>query len=145
MIEIGGEVVAKGKNPLNKIWTLGINVPKKEAALNEMALAIELDNLGMATSGNYRIFYQGDGYEYAHTINPLTGFPEKSNLLSATVIAKNCMKADGYATAFLSMGIEKAFPLALKTDSLEAVFLYTNDKGELQEMATPAIQKMIKR
>ena len=144
LIEIGGELIAKGKNPEGKIWNVGINVPRKDANLNELAMAIPLDNLGMASSGNYRIFYQGKGYDYAHTINPKSGFPEKSDILSATVIASTCMQADGYATAFMVMGLDKAYDLAMKTPDLEVVFLYTNDTGRLLEKATPNLQKLIK-
>ncbi len=144
LVEIGGELVAKGVNPDNKVWNVGINVPRKDAKLNELAMAIPLENMGMASSGNYRIFYQGDGYDYAHTINPKTGFPEKSDILSATVLAKTCMQADGYATAFMAMGLDKAFELAINRTDLEAVFLYTNETGELLEKATPNLQKLIK-
>ena len=144
LVEIGGELVAKGVNQDGKIWNVGINVPRKDAKLNELAMAIPLENLGMASSGNYRIFYQGDGYDYAHTINPKTGFPEKSDILSATVLAPTCMMADGYATAFMAMGLEKAYTLALNTDDLEVVFLYTNETGELLEKATPELNKLIK-
>jgi len=144
LIEIGGELVAKGHNPDGNIWNVGINVPRKDAKLNELAMAIPLNNQGMASSGNYRIFYQGDGYDYAHTINPKTGFPEKSDILSATVLASTCMLADGYATAFMAMGLDKAYELAMTTVDLEAVFLYTNESGELLEKATPDLQKLIK-
>jgi len=144
LIEIGGELVAKGNNPDGNVWNVGINVPRKDAKLNELAMAIPLNNQGMASSGNYRIFYQGDGYDYAHTIDPKSGYPKKSDILSATVLSNTCMQADGYATAFMVMGLDRAYDLAMNTSDLEAVFLYTNEKGELLEKATPNLEKLIK-
>ena len=84
----------------------------------------------MATSGNYKKFYIEDGKKYAHIINPFTGYPARNNLLSATVIASDCMTADAYATAFMVMGLDKArqFLAENKNLGLEVLFIY-DEKG----------------
>ena len=110
MVDIGGEVVVKGKNPRMKQWRIGINKPIDDSlSVNqELQTILEVTDLGMATSGNYRKFYYKDGKKYAHTIDPRLGTPIQHNILSATVIAKDCTTADAYATAFMVMGLEKA-------------------------------------
>lgn len=103
MIEIGGEVTAKGINDKGECWHIGIDKPVDDKAPvhRELQTIIKLCNKSMATSGNYRNFYVKDGKRYAHTINPKTGYPAESNILSATVIADDCMTADAYATVFM--------------------------------------------
>lgn len=103
MIEIGGEVTAKGVNDKGECWHIGIDKPidDKAPVHRELQTIIKLCDKSMATSGNYRNFYVKDGKRYAHTINPKTGYPAESNILSATVIADDCMTADAYATVFM--------------------------------------------
>lgn len=103
MIEIGGEVTAKGVNDKGECWHIGIDKPVDDKAPvhRELQTIIKLCDKSMATSGNYRNFYVKDGKRYAHTINPKTGYPAESNILSATVIADDCMTADAYATVFM--------------------------------------------
>lgn len=103
MIEIGGEVTAKGVNAKGECWHIGIDKPVDEKVPDhrELQAIIQLCDKSMATSGSYRNFYVKEGKKYAHTINPKTGYPSESNILSATVIADNCMTADAYATVFM--------------------------------------------
>ena len=103
MIEIGGEVTAKGVNAKGECWHIGIDRPIDEKAPDkrELEAIVQLCNKSMATSGSYRNFYIKDGKKYAHTINPKTGYPSESNILSATVIADDGMTADAYATIFM--------------------------------------------
>lgn len=103
MVEIGGEVAAKGVNAKNECWHIGIDKPIEEKTPNQRKLQVilQLCNKSIATSGNYRNFYIKDGKKYAHTIDPRTGYPSESNILSATVIADDCMTADAYATVFM--------------------------------------------
>lgn len=103
MIEIGGEVTAKGVNVKGECWHIGIDKPVDEKVPDhrELQAIIQLCDKSMATSGSYRNFYVKEGKKYAHTINPKTGYPSESNVLSATVIADNCMTADAYATVFM--------------------------------------------
>ena len=110
MVDIGGEVFVKGKNPKMKNWRIGINKPIEDSlSVNqELQTILEITDAAMATSGNYRKFYYKDGKRYAHTIDPRLGYPIQHSILSATVIAKDCTTADAYATAFMVMGLEKA-------------------------------------
>jgi thiamine biosynthesis lipoprotein len=143
LVEIGGETVTKGKNPYGKIWTLGINTPEEDTNPNtDFKALIQLADKAIATSGNYRNYYEVDGKKYAHSINPKTGYPEMSNLLSASVVMDSCMIADAYATAFMVMGLEKAWKLANEQESIEAYFIY-DDNGEMKVKATDGFQKLI--
>lgn len=132
MIEIGGEVVALGKNERGRVWTIGISRPDENAsfAQNDIQAKVELPKDAMATSGNYRNFYVEDGKKYAHTINPKSGYPVQHSLLSATVIANDCMTADAFATAFMVMGIEKGRELLERIPELKVYFIYADENGE---------------
>lgn len=134
MIEIGGEVVTRGRNPENIPWRIGINKPVDDPDYNQQELhtVVSLVDVGMATSGNYRNFYIKDGVKYAHTIDPRTGYPVQHSLLSATVLAPDCMSADAYATAFMVMGIEESKELVEQRDELEALFIYSDKQGQHQ-------------
>ncbi|MGL5958501.1 MAG: FAD:protein FMN transferase [Phocaeicola sp.] len=146
LVDIGGEVVAKGKNPKMKLWRIGINKPIEDSlSINqELQTILEMSNIGMATSGNYRNFYYKDGKKYAHTINPLTGYPAENSLLSATVIAKDCTTADAYATAFMVMGIEKAEAFCKKHPELEVYFIYaSHEEDSYQVFMTDGMKKLV--
>ncbi len=132
MVEIGGEVVAKGKNEKGRIWTIGISKPEEMAffASNEILSKVQLPDNALATSGNYRNFYVEDGKKYAHTINPETGMPVEHSLLSTTVLADNCMDADAFATAFMVLGLEKSIEIAKNNPQLKVYFIYGGDDGE---------------
>lgn len=120
MVDIGGEVVVKGVNPKNNLWRIGINKPIDDSlsVRQDLQTVLDLTDLGMATSGNYRNFYYKDGKKYAHTIDPRTGYPVQHNILSATVIAEDCMTADALATAFMVMGLEEAETFCKETPRL---------------------------
>jgi thiamine biosynthesis lipoprotein len=136
LIEIGGEVYTKGLNEAGKPWVIGVNTPKEEAKIHEFEAYVGLSGKGMATSGNYRNYYEIDGEKFSHTINPKTGFPERSNLLSATIIADDCMTADAYATACMVAGLEKAIEIINNDDSLEGYFIFADKSGTLQSKYT---------
>ena len=110
MIEIGGEIVVKGLSPKEQKWKVGINKPIDDSlnVNNEIQTILNVTDLGIATSGNYRNFYYKDGKKYAHTIDPHTGYPVQHSILSSTVLAKDCATADAYATAFMVLGLEQA-------------------------------------
>ena len=122
MVDIGGEVVVKGKNSRMKTWRIGINKPVEDSlSINqELQTILEVSGVGMATSGNYRKFYYKDGKRYAHTIDPRIGHPVQHSILSATVIAKDCTTADAYATAFMVMGLEKSMEFCKAHPELDA-------------------------
>ena len=127
LIEIGGEVYCKGVNDNGEKWRLGINSPRKDAALTDIEFIVELSEKGMASSGNYRNFYIVQGKQYGHTINPHTGYPGKNKLVGVTVLAEDCMTADAYATAYMAMGLSKAMISVNNIDSLEACFFVCED------------------
>ncbi len=127
LVELGGEVKAKGKKVDDEYWKVGIDQPNEVPTEGRPLQAIiKLKDKALATSGNYRKFYTENGKKYAHIIDPYTGYPAKHNLLSATVLADDCMTADAYATAFMVMGMEKSkqFLSAHKELYLEVFFIY---------------------
>lgn len=134
LIEIGGEVVARGHNPHKQPWGIGVSKPVDDSlAVNqELQTVLRLTDIGMATSGNYRNFYFKDGKKYAHTIDPHTGRPVQHSLLSSTVISADCMTADAYATAFMVMGLDRAKACVERHPELEAYFIFTDSLGQLQ-------------
>jgi len=147
IVEIGGELRAAGEKAPGFNWIAGIEKPIDDqlGQQRELQMTIPLENKSMATSGNYRNFYTKDGQKYAHTIHPKTGYPSESNLLSTTVIANDCMTADGYATAFMVMGFEAARTLVEASEELEAVFLYNDSTGAMQEYISPGLTKIVKQ
>lgn len=133
MVEIGGEVTLKGLNPAGACWRVGIRKPEEDAndLADEMEEIIQLCKPGgIATSGDYRNFYIKDGKKYAHTINPVTGYPAAQDILSATIVAADCMTADAYATTFMVLGVEKAKQLALTIPEIEYFIVYANEEGQ---------------
>ncbi len=147
MVDIGGEVVLKGKSPRMKDWRIGINKPIEDSlSVNqELQTILEISNIGMATSGNYRKFYYKDGKRYAHTIDPRLGTPVQHNILSATVLAKDCTTADAYATAFMVMGLEKALDFCQKHPELNAYFICDGEGESYEIHYTPGMEKYIVR
>ncbi len=144
MIEVGGEVLCKGKNQEGKYWSIGINNPQYEQKGGDVLQAIvQLNNKALATSGNYRNYYEQDGKKYAHTIDPKTGYPVQHSLLSLTVFAKDCITADAYATVFMVIGREKAIEFLNKDEELDAFFVYADDQGKLQTYTTDGIKPSI--
>lgn len=134
MVEIGGEVVARGVNPKNKAWSIGISKPDDEIFFKDQQLQaiVGLQNRALATSGNYRNFYIEGGKKYAHTIDPKTGYPVQHSLLSTTVLADSCMTADAYATAFMVLGLEKSIEIANRVPEIEVYFIYGDEDGNYQ-------------
>ncbi|WP_107037590.1 FAD:protein FMN transferase [Brumimicrobium mesophilum] len=139
-IEIGGEIRVKGKNDQKKSWVIGIDEPVESntgvegADKRELENYVEITNKAVATSGNYRKFYELDGKKYSHTISPISGKPLRHNLLSATVIADDAARADGYATAFMVMGLESSLEFIKEHPELniDAYLLFENKQGRIE-------------
>lgn len=145
LVEIGGELKAKGVNKQDVPWKIGIDKPidnNMEPGKNLQAI-IELNNSSLATSGNYRKFYEENGVKYAHSINPKTGYPELSRLLSVTVLTKECITADGLATAFMVMGLEKTILFLSDHKGLDAYLVYSDDNGSYKTYMTPGMKNAI--
>lgn len=137
LIEIGGEIRAKGTKLNNEPWLIKL-VDPVNADVNGGFKTINLSNKSMATSGNYRKFrIADDGKKYVHTVNPKTGLAKESNLLSASVIANtDCADVDAYATAFMAMGLEKTKAFLKKNAQLKVILLFFDDKGTIKEFST---------
>lgn len=163
MVDIGGEVTVKGVNPNGWYWQIAIDKPvdgltvkpednqtinpkdDQTAVVKKYQEIVALCNpCGMATSGNYRNFYVKDGKKYAHTIDPRTGYPSEQNLLSATVIASDCMTADAYATAFMAMGLDDALKLTATLREIEYYFIYTDAADQEQVAMSEGMKQIIK-
>jgi FAD:protein FMN transferase len=143
LVDIGGESRARGKNHKGEWWTIGINTPKSEAELTDFTRVIQLENKSVSTSGNYRNFHEVNGGKYSHIIDPRTGFPQMSNLLSASVFAENCLEPDALATGFMVLGLDEAYELASQMKGIEAMFIYSDDKGNLQVKSTAGVAGML--
>ena len=142
LIEIGGELRAKGENINNKNWRVGIDKPSNIIDdKNRFQTVIELKNKSVATSGNYRNFYIENGKKYSHSINPFNGYPVKHNLLSVTVITDECIFADAYATAFMVMGVKKTKDFLLKNEDLDAFLIYQKN-NILESWSTNGFKKI---
>jgi len=144
MVEIGGEVVTKGLNREKRAWRLGINQPNDNEPLvpEHLQAIISLSGKAIATSGNYRNFYVENGKKYAHTINPHTGYPVEHNLLSASVIADDCMTADAFATACMVLGVDKTFEMLPRFGNVE-IFLIYAENGENKVRFSKGFEKYI--
>ncbi len=145
LVEIGGEIVAKGHNAEGNVWRVGVDRPAEGSMIpgRELQAVVELKNKGLATSGNYRKFIEENGVKYAHTINPKTGYPVMSNLLSATIVAKDCITADAYATVCMVAGLEKSKEIIKRVGGLEAYLIYSDQNGEYKIYATKGMEKML--
>jgi len=130
-IEIGGEVRTKGKSPRQQPWIIGIATPDPNAALTDLKAQVKVSGMALASSGNYRNFYEVDGQKYGHTIDPATGLPKMTDLLSASIFAEDCMTADAYATACMVMGVDAAYELISKTDQVEGYFIFGEKDGTM--------------
>ncbi len=145
LVDIGGDGLAKGLSPSHKDWSIGINNPVENSPINDFALVISVSNKGLATSGNYRNFYLAGEKKYAHTINPKSGIPEITTLLSTSIIADNCMIADAYATACMVMGLEKSQELIASLPGIEACWIHDADKdGKLEMTFSEEFEKWVK-
>lgn len=135
LVEIGGEIRCKGINvETQNPWRVGVEKPNFDGT-QSLIKAINLHNESMATSGTYRKFsIDEEGNRYSHIIDTKTGYPSKTNLLSISVIADNCMIADAYATAFKSMGIEKVKTFLESHPELKVFLIFENEQKELETL-----------
>ena len=131
LVDVGGEIFAKGTKPNGEQWTIGIEKPAENYdSERSVQIKINLKDKGIVTSGNYRKYIEKDGVRYSHSIDPKTGYPVEQNLLSATVIADNASWADCLATICMLVGKEKASKL-LEGQGVEAYFIFVED-GKIQ-------------
>lgn len=145
MVEIGGEIVTRGISPKRLPWKIGVTKPTDDslATSNELQTILNVTDMAMATSGNYRNFYYQDGKKLAHTIDPRTGYPVQHSILSSTVLARECATADAYATAFMVLGLEKAKAVLDRHPELMAYFIYADDNGQNAVWFSPSLKGKI--
>lgn len=148
LIELGGELVGKGRNlAKDSEWLVGIDDPRQKEDERTYQAVLALKDRALATSGNYRKFRIDSvtGKKFVHTINPLTGKAQKSNILSASVLADNCALADGYATAFMALGLEKSKEMLKKLDGVDVYLIYAEEgKSEESVFASPGFKTMLR-
>ena len=141
LVEVGGEIFCAGVNSKGKAWRIGIDRPEYGnffPGKNRQADLL-LSGRGLATSGNYRNYFEEDGQKYGHTIDPVSGKPIQHSLLSATVVARDCMSADAFATAFMVMGLEKSIIFLESYPQIDAYLIYSDTLGTFQSFATQNI------
>lgn len=146
LVEVGGELVAKGKNiEKDKDWVVAIDDPMQTEEERTFQATLKLKDRAMATSGNYRKFRvdSATGQKFVHTINPLTGYPEKSNVLSVSILAENCALADGYATACMAMGLERSKEMLENLPAVDAYIIYAEENGQESIFATPGFEEVL--
>ena len=145
MVEIGGEICTRGINPERVPWKIGVNKPSEDALneSHELQTILNVTDKAMATSGNYRNFYVKGGKKYAHTIDPKTGYPVQHSLLSATVLADHCAKADAYATSFMVLGIDGAKKVLERHPELMVYFIYADANGQNAVWCSPSLKDKI--
>ena len=133
LVEIGGEIALQGKNSNGEAWRVSVDTPIEypHIAKHENIQVVALTSGGIATSGNYRNFIEIEGKKVVHTMNPLTGYPESSRLLSATIITENCMLADAYATACMAMGFDRSRNFLSKRNDIAALLIFATDSDSL--------------
>lgn len=145
MVEIGGEIRTRGVNTSGNFWRIGVDRPEYGNMIpgQQLQVIINMHNRSLATSGNYRKFYEKDGVLITHSIDPVTGYPKASSLLSATILSRECMRADALATACMVMGLEKAKIFVEDLKNVDAYFIYGDEFGAFQVWFTDGMKKYI--
>jgi thiamine biosynthesis lipoprotein len=144
LIDVGGEFLARGKSDSGKSWRIAIERPDRSVLPKQtIQRVLSVADRAVATSGDYRQYFEFEGKFYSHTIDPKTGKPVIHSLASATIIADDAMSADGWATAVMVLGPEKGMQLIESLDNVEAVLLIRRDDGTFEEQASSGAQKML--
>jgi FAD:protein FMN transferase len=145
IVELGGEIRVKGrKQPSGEKMKIGIESPNEDAFENHLLQKIiELDKGAITTSGSYRKYYESKGQKITHLINPKTGYPQKNELISVTVYAKDAITADAYDNALMLMGLKQALAFVERRKDLAAYFVYKNANGSIADTASSAFLKLM--
>ena len=148
LIDVGGEVIARGSKPNGSPWCVGIERPAADSVSSPVVeTAIALRNAAVVTSGSYRKYYERNGIRYSHTIDPATGRPVQHSLLSVSVVDSLCWRADAMATAYMVMGLDRARQFIAdhpgEPGTAEVFFIY-DSCGTLCNYATPSFEQIIK-
>ena len=144
LVDVGGEIIAKGGKKNGHPWTVGIEKPAADSnSIPQAFEAVNLRNAALVTSGNYRKYYEKDGIRYSHTIDPQTGYPVNHSLLSVSVIDSTAWRADALATAFMVMGLDKAKRFLSVHPEIKYVYFIYDEKGQYKTYATAGMEKLI--
>lgn len=144
LVELGGEGMASGKNlQKNKMWTIGILDPNSTPEHQFFKAYVTLQSQAFTTSGNYFNYKVIDGRKFGHTIDPKTGYPVQHSLLSASVFADSCTIADGWATAFMVMGLEKTIEKVATLPNIDVLCTYSTADGKVNTYITKGIEKQV--
>jgi len=141
MVDVGGEVKARGRNPRGKPWQIAVESPL--ANTREVQRVIPLDGLAVATSGDYRNYFEQDGVRYCHVLDPRTGRPITHKLASVSVLDPSCMRSDALATALMVLGPEAGYNFARKHE-LAVLLVIHSDAGFVEKM-TPPFEQLVKQ
>lgn len=138
LVEVGGEVYAKGLNSKGTLWNVGIDLPVDGSTEEDRVIqtVAPLSDAALCTSGNYRNFFIENGKKYSHELNAVTGFPTRDSILSVSVLAKNACLADGLATAVMSLGLKDGYHLIDSLPDIEGFFVYTDKNGDYKTVST---------
>jgi len=145
LVEIGGEVRAKGINAKAKSWQIGIDSPVagSDETDRELQEIVSVSGFSLATSGSYRKFIMKDGIMYSHTIDPHSGYPSHHNLLSVTIIAASCAESDAIATAIMAMGMETGKDFLKNHQQYEGYFIFSDSTGKYAVWMTDGFKKIV--
>ncbi len=144
LVDIGGEVLARRTKPGGEKWSVAIEMPTKNSEDDrKIQSVVSLQDMAISTSGSYRKYFEENGKRYSHEIDPSTGYPVKHSTLSVSVLAKDCMTADAYATAFMVMGFEKGKEFLKKYPDLDVYFIYLDADGSMKTYFTKGFEKRL--
>ncbi len=143
LVEIGGEIFASGVREDGQQWRVGINRPRKDASVNDVYKVVRLQNKAFATSGDYRNFFEVDGIRYSHVIDPKTGYPVSSGVVSVSIIAGSCTFADGLSTAIMVMGLDKGIALVNRLGNVECLIVIEKQDGSLVDHYSAGFQTAV--
>ncbi|MBV5283502.1 MAG: FAD:protein FMN transferase [Paludibacter sp.] len=145
MIEIGGEVACKGLNASDEKWRIGIDkaVDDSTSMNEELQTILSLTDCAVTTAGDYRKFYIKDGKKYSHIINPHTGYPANSNLLSVTIVAPTAIMADAYDTPFMVLGVDSCLKVCKSIPGMECYLIYVDKNGKNQIAYSEGFEKYL--
>lgn len=145
LVDVGGELRAKGHNAVQRTWTVGIEGPAAEGSAHPVQSLVSLQDKAIATSGNYRRFFDQGGTRFAHTIDPHSGVALHNNIISVTVLAKDCITADGFDNALILLGVDKALAFIRRHPEygLEAYFIYKDKAGRVQAVYSEGFKRVV--
>lgn len=144
LVELGGEVRIKGrKQPGNEKMKIGIEAPASDELETTIQKVLEVEEGAVTTSGNYRRFYESNGKNISHLIDPRTGFPVQNELISVTVFAADAITADAFDNALMLMGLEKALDFTEKQDNIAAYFIYRKPDQTIADTCSQKFRKLL--